>query len=103
MCFVTKSLFFRIISKYSCMVDETFGRVQWTRSPGKSGSHFDPRSDLFVPNEAKDVMTSTACWTAMLATVVALTFVVGPMWMLKLYVVPYWVIIQTFIPSRPRV
>ncbi|CAK9268541.1 unnamed protein product [Sphagnum jensenii] len=62
----------------------------WTRSPGKSGSHFDPRSDLFVPNEAKDVMTSTACWTAMLATVVALTFVVGPMWMLKLYVVPYW-------------
>ncbi|CAM6026556.1 unnamed protein product [Sphagnum balticum] len=63
----------------------------WSRSPGKKGSHFDPKSDLFVPNEAKDVMTSTACWTAMLATLVGLTFIVGPLWMLKLYVVPYWV------------
>ncbi|KAH9574736.1 hypothetical protein CY35_01G074600 [Sphagnum magellanicum] len=67
----------------------------WSRSPGKRGSHFHPESDLFVPNEAKDVMTSTACWTAMLATLVALTFVVGPMWMLKLYVMPYWVIPPT--------
>ncbi len=69
--------------------------MQWSRSPGKKGSHFDPKSDLFVPNEAKDVMTSTACWTAMLATLVGLTFIVGPLWMLKLYVVPYWVITQT--------
>ncbi len=40
-------------------------------------------------------MTSTACWTAMLATLVGLTFIIGPLWMLKLYVVPYWVITQT--------
>jgi omega-3 fatty acid desaturase (delta-15 desaturase) len=77
--------------------------AQWSRSPGKHGSHFHPESDLFVPNEAKDVMTSTACWTAMLATLVALTFVVGPVWMLKLYVMPYWVILQTFSLVRQEV
>ncbi|XP_024399937.1 omega-3 fatty acid desaturase, chloroplastic [Physcomitrium patens] len=63
----------------------------WTRSPGKNGSHYNPKSDLFVPSEAKDVITSTTCWTAMLAGLVALSFAVGPMWVLKLYVVPYWV------------
>ncbi|CAI0539598.1 unnamed protein product [Linum tenue] len=26
----------------------------WSRSPGKSGSHFDPNSDLFVASERKD-------------------------------------------------
>jgi fatty acid desaturase len=65
--------------------------LQWSRSPGKSGSHYDPKSDLFVPNEAKLVTTSTTCWVAMLATLAALTFAVGPLWMFKLYVVPYWV------------
>lgn len=65
--------------------------LQWSRSPGKSGSHYDPKSDLFVPNEAKLVTTSTTCWVAMLATLTALTFAVGPLWMFKLYVVPYWV------------
>jgi omega-3 fatty acid desaturase (delta-15 desaturase) len=73
------------------------GDVQWTRSPGKTGTHFDPKSDLFMPNEGNDVRTSTACWTAMLATLVALTFAIGPMWMLKLYVVPYLVNIRTFL------
>jgi len=65
--------------------------LEWSRSPGKSGSHYDPKSDLFVPNEAKLVTTSTTCWVAMLATLAALTFAVGPLWMFKLYVVPYWV------------
>ncbi|CAM6053979.1 unnamed protein product [Sphagnum tenellum] len=69
----------------------TFPIYLWTRSPGKTGTHFDPKSDLFMPNEGNDVRTSTACWTAMLATLVALTFAIGPMWMLKLYVVPYLV------------
>ncbi|KAM7526491.1 hypothetical protein LguiA_016393 [Lonicera macranthoides] len=63
----------------------------WQRSPGKTGSHFNPNSDLFVPNEKKDVITSTACWTAMAALLVGLSFVVGPIQMLKLYGVPYWV------------
>ncbi|KAF8391428.1 hypothetical protein HHK36_023733 [Tetracentron sinense] len=39
-------------------------------SPGKTGSHFHPSSDLFVPNENNDVITSTACWTAMTALLV---------------------------------
>ncbi len=39
----------------------------------------------------------------MLATLVALTFVVGPMWMLKLYVMPYWVILQTLSLVRQEV
>ncbi|KVH94806.1 Fatty acid desaturase, type 1 [Cynara cardunculus var. scolymus] len=61
------------------------------RSPGKSGSHFHPDSDLFVAVEKKDVITSTICWTAMAAMLVGLNFVVGPMQMLKLYGIPYWI------------
>ena len=63
--------------------------IQWGRSPGKTGSHFDPSSDLFVPNERKDVITSTACWAAMLGLLVGLGFVMGPIQLLKLYGVPY--------------
>ena len=65
--------------------------LQWGRSPGKTGSHYDPNSDLFVPNERKDVITSTACWTAMAALLVGLSFVMGPVQLLKLYAAPYWV------------
>ncbi|KAL2569819.1 hypothetical protein GLYMA_18G202600v4 [Glycine max] len=61
----------------------------FSRSPGKTGSHFDPSSDLFVPNERKDVITSTACWAAMLGLLVGLGFVMGPIQLLKLYGVPY--------------
>nr|AAM77643.2 chloroplast omega-3 desaturase [Prunus persica] len=66
----------------------------WGRSPGKSGSHFDPNSDLFVPNERKDIITSTACWTAMAGLLVGLSFVMGPVQMLKLYGVPYWLFVM---------
>ncbi len=65
--------------------------VQWKRSPGKSGSHFDPNCDLFAPNERMEIITSTTCWFAMLTFLVALTAVVGPLWVFKLYFVPYWV------------
>lgn len=65
--------------------------IQWQRSPGKTGSHFDPSSDLFLPNERKDVLTSTACWAAMLGLLVGLGFVIGPIQLLKLYGVPYMV------------
>lgn len=65
--------------------------LQWSRSPGKKGSHFHPDSDLFVPNERKGIVTSTACWTAMAALLVCLNFVMGPVQMLKLYGIPYWV------------
>ncbi|KAK9279831.1 hypothetical protein L1049_013513 [Liquidambar formosana] len=65
----------------------------WTRSPGKKGSHFNPYSDLFAPNERKDVTTSTICWTVMVALLTYLSCVVGPVHMLKLYGVPYLVFI----------
>ena len=69
--------------------------LQLNRSPGKSGSHFDPNGDLFVAVEKKDVITSTICWTAMAAMLVGLNFLVGPMQMLKLYGIPYWVVLIT--------
>lgn len=65
--------------------------LQWGRSPGKTGSHFHPDSDVFVPSERKDVITSTLCWTAMATILVVLGFVTGPIQLLKLYGVPYWV------------
>lgn len=65
--------------------------MQWGRSPGKKGSHFHPDSDLFVPNERKDVITSTAWWTAMAGMLVYLSFVMGPVQILKLYGIPYGV------------
>ncbi|XWS67251.1 hypothetical protein CRYUN_Cryun05aG0271300 [Craigia yunnanensis] len=66
----------------------------WNRSPGKTGSHFDPNSDLFVPSERKDVITSTLCWTAMAAVLVGLGFTMGPMQLLKLYGLPYWIFVM---------
>ena len=63
------------------------------RSPGKSGSHFHPASDLFQLSESNDVLTSTACWLAM-AALLAATFLMGPLQMLKLYFVPYWVFVM---------
>ncbi|KAJ6432506.1 hypothetical protein OIU84_019693 [Salix udensis] len=66
----------------------------WSRSPGKKGSHFHPDSDLFAPNERKYVITSTACWTAMAALVACLSFVMGPVQMLKLYGIPYWIFVM---------
>ncbi|KAL5809092.1 hypothetical protein ACOSQ3_029783 [Xanthoceras sorbifolium] len=66
----------------------------WNRSPGKTGSHFDPNSDLFVPSERKDVITSTVCWTAMAALLVGLSFVMGPIQLLKLYIIPYWIFVM---------
>ncbi|KAA8545452.1 hypothetical protein F0562_020236 [Nyssa sinensis] len=66
----------------------------WGRSPGKTGSHFDPNSDLFVLNERNDVITSTVCWTAMAALLVCLSFVMGPIQMFKLYGIPYWIYVM---------
>ncbi|KAK1415490.1 hypothetical protein QVD17_31272 [Tagetes erecta] len=61
----------------------------WGRSPGKKGSHFDPGSDLFRANEKTDVIVSTVCWSAMAALLVGLSFVMGPLQLLKLYGIPY--------------
>ncbi|KAK8960273.1 hypothetical protein KSP40_PGU011804 [Platanthera guangdongensis] len=74
----------------------------WGRSPGKRGSHFNPESDLFLPNERKDVITSTACWIFMAVVLAGLTWFMGPLKMFKLYVVPYslfvmWLDIVTYL------
>ncbi|KAI8564238.1 hypothetical protein RHMOL_Rhmol03G0166600 [Rhododendron molle] len=66
----------------------------WSRSPGKTGSHYNPNSDLFVPSEKKDVITSTVCWTAMAALLVGLSFVMGPVQLLKLYGIPYSIFVM---------
>jgi fatty acid desaturase len=63
--------------------------VQFVRTPGKTGSHFNPNSDVFLPNEKKDVLTSTASWLAMIGVLAGLTFAMGPLKMLKLYAIPY--------------
>jgi omega-3 fatty acid desaturase (delta-15 desaturase) len=64
---------------------------QWSRSPGKEGSHFSPYSKLFAPNERKDVITSTLCWSTMAALLIYSSYAIGPIQMLKLYGVPHLV------------
>ncbi|KAF8388876.1 hypothetical protein HHK36_025557 [Tetracentron sinense] len=59
-----------------------------------SSFSFHPSSDLFVPNEKKNVITSTACWTTMAALLVGLSFIMGLIQMLKLYRIPYWVFVM---------
>ncbi|RWR78817.1 omega-3 desaturase family protein [Cinnamomum micranthum f. kanehirae] len=65
----------------------------WSRSPGKKGSHFDPNSDLFLPNEKKDIITSTLCWTAMVGLLVGLSCAFSPAIIFKLYGVPYLIFV----------
>uniref|UniRef100_A0A0E0IXI4 Uncharacterized protein n=1 Tax=Oryza nivara TaxID=4536 RepID=A0A0E0IXI4_ORYNI len=47
-------------------------------SPGKTGSHFLPSSDLFSSKEKSDVIVSTTCWCIMISLLVALACVFGP-------------------------
>lgn len=61
------------------------------RSPGKEGSHFLPSSSLFDPKDEQDVVVSTMCWSAMVALLVGLSWLYGPLPMLKLYGLPYMV------------
>ncbi|CAL9133125.1 unnamed protein product [Musa textilis] len=66
----------------------------WARSPGKTGTHFHPSSDLFLPNEKKDVITSTACWIAMVGMLAGLACLMGPLQVLKLYGIPYLIFVM---------
>ncbi|KMZ70785.1 omega-3 fatty acid desaturase [Zostera marina] len=63
------------------------------RTPGKTGSHFHPYSKLFAPNERLEVVISTASWGAMALLLTGLTWVFGPIIMLKFYFFPLWVFI----------
>lgn len=66
----------------------------WRRSPGKQGSHFNPYSDLFAPNERFDVITSTACWVFMLALLAYSATIIGPWNLFKVYGVPYLIFVM---------
>jgi omega-3 fatty acid desaturase (delta-15 desaturase) len=63
---------------------------QFSRSPGKQGSHYDPECDLFNASEKGFVLTSNACNIAMLAVLAGATYQLGPLMMFNLYFVPYW-------------
>ncbi|KAK8345024.1 hypothetical protein V6Z11_A07G120300, partial [Gossypium hirsutum] len=65
----------------------------WYRSPGKEGSHFNPYSNLFSPQERKLVMISTACWSTMAIILAYVSFTVGPSHMFKLYGIPYLIFV----------
>ncbi|XP_051131087.1 acyl-lipid omega-3 desaturase (cytochrome b5), endoplasmic reticulum-like [Andrographis paniculata] len=65
----------------------------WYRSPGKTGSHFNPYSELFRDDERQQVMTSTACWAAMVALLFCLSTIIGPLLVLNLYLIPYMVFV----------
>lgn len=43
------------------------------------------------PNERKYVFTSTSCWTAMAALLGFFSFAMGPLQMLKLFFILYWI------------
>eukprot|EP00197_Chlamydomonas_leiostraca_P005565 CAMPEP_0202868098 /NCGR_PEP_ID=MMETSP1391-20130828/10186_1 /ASSEMBLY_ACC=CAM_ASM_000867 /TAXON_ID=1034604 /ORGANISM="Chlamydomonas leiostraca, Strain SAG 11-49" /LENGTH=409 /DNA_ID=CAMNT_0049548215 /DNA_START=47 /DNA_END=1276 /DNA_ORIENTATION=+ len=65
----------------------------WSRSPGKTGSHYDPSSDLFVPAEKPLVITSNTFMIGMIGILAAATVALGPLAMLNLYVLPYWLFV----------
>jgi omega-3 fatty acid desaturase (delta-15 desaturase) len=66
----------------------------FNRSPGKVGSHFDPKCDLFVPSEKELVVSSDLHLVAMAAVLVACTAKLGVAAMAALYLVPYWVFVM---------
>ena len=63
----------------------------WIRSPGKTGSHYNPKSDLFDPSDWQEVTLSTLCWLAMVGALLYASSTFGFLWVLKLYLVPYLV------------
>jgi acyl-lipid omega-3 desaturase len=72
------------------------------RSPGKTGSHFNPNSPVFKPSEKWDVITSTICWSAMVAFLAFGSYEWGLMWFVKYYLGPYlvfvvWLDLVTFL------
>ncbi|DBA83141.1 TPA: hypothetical protein ACH3X2_006665 [Trebouxia sp. C0005] len=62
-----------------------------SRSPGKTGSHYDPSCDLFVPAEAPLVETSNRFMLGMVTLLAGFTVALGPLAMFNLYFMPYWI------------
>jgi acyl-lipid omega-3 desaturase len=65
----------------------------WTRSPGKTGSHYNPNSDLFTRNEGPLIKTSNAFQITWLAICAAACYAIGPMAFFNTYFVPYWMFV----------
>eukprot|EP00887_Chlorella_sp_A99_P006597 scaffold3.g6597.t1 len=66
----------------------------FNRSPGKTGSHFDPDCNLFKKEEGPLIETSNTFQKVWLGVLAACTFYFGPLQMLNLYVMPYWVFVM---------
>ncbi|CAN1282277.1 Omega-3 fatty acid desaturase, endoplasmic reticulum [Linum perenne] len=65
----------------------------WRRSPGKKGSHFNPYSDLFAPQERKSVLISTISWVSMVLILLYASFLFGLLPVFKIYGVPYLIFV----------
>ncbi|MBL8020424.1 MAG: fatty acid desaturase [Leptospirales bacterium] len=63
------------------------------RSPGKDGSHFHPASDLFLPSEKWDVLTSSLSWFAFFGLLCAASWWFGIAAVAKFYIAPYFVFV----------
>jgi fatty acid desaturase len=63
----------------------------WQRSPGKTGSHYDPKCDLFTKSEKNQVLTSNGFLLGMLAILGLCTAKFGMLAMFNLYFMPYWI------------
>jgi omega-3 fatty acid desaturase (delta-15 desaturase) len=94
--------FLQKLVRYYLFLPLAYPIYLFQRTPGKSGSHFDPRSSLFKPSEKWDIITSTTLWIGMVGLLGFLTYQWGWMWLLKYYAVPYivfviWLDLVTFL------
>jgi omega-3 fatty acid desaturase (delta-15 desaturase) len=85
--------FLQRLVRYYLFLPLAYPIYLFQRTPGKSGSHFDPKSSLFKPSEKWDIITSTTLWICMVGLLGFLTYQWGWMWLLKYYAVPYVVFV----------
>ncbi|WCL49565.1 fatty acid desaturase [Leptospira sp. GIMC2001] len=65
----------------------------FVRSPGKDGSHFHPKSNLFKENERSQVVLSTTLWVIMVCFLGWTIFQYGIISFLIYYFVPYTIFV----------
>ncbi|XP_057953141.1 omega-3 fatty acid desaturase, endoplasmic reticulum-like [Malania oleifera] len=91
--------FLRFTTPFALLVFPTY---LWYGGLGHSRSHFNPYSKLFKPNERKDVIVSTTCWTVMVALLAWASYTLGLVQVFKFYGVPYlvsvmWIDLVTYL------
>jgi omega-3 fatty acid desaturase (delta-15 desaturase) len=72
------------------------------RTPARSGSHFDPRSDMFPPGARGRVRTSISLCAAMALLLLALAISLGPLFVVQYWLGPYlvfsgWLALVTYL------